>query len=142
MTTFITINGKRTEIEEPEINKLCIELTRLITVAEYWNNKQSSMLLKICLKARSHKKMIYGHPKNASTKDKDFNTFYSDNYATRNDGYSIFISSISIQINDAEVTPAEAYIKLIETNMCNFKRNNPFGVKRSGNFFKGYVYSM
>lgn len=139
-TSIIGIKGIRTEIEEPETNKMCEELTRLIAIARYWDNKSAAMLLQICLKARDRRKMIYGHPKNVSEKEKKFNTFYSDNYESRNNGYSIFITSVSVLINDEEVSQADAYIRLLRSGMCHYKRNNPFGVIRKGNMFEGYSY--
>lgn len=140
MTSFITLNGKRTEIESPDANKLCMEITRLITASGYWQDKRMVMLMRICLKAREHKKMAYGHPKAAVGKEKDFNMFYSDNYASEGRAYSMFVTSVCVMINDREVSPEDAYILLVKTDMCRFKKNNPFGVKRKGNIIKGFQY--
>lgn len=141
-TSVITINGVKTEIEEPETNKMYEELTRMITLTRYWDNKPMSRLLRICLTARDRKKMIFGHPKNASAEEKKFNTFYSDTYNSRDDGFSIFVSSISVLINDKEVTPAEAYMRLLRAGICSFSRKNPFGVIREGNILNGYSYKV
>lgn len=137
MTEFITINGNKIEIEEPEINKLYQELTRLIMIAGVWEDKQCATLLRICLKARDRRKMIYGHPKNASPEEKKFNTFYCTTMIGK-ESFSVFVTGIGIQINDEDISPAEAYIKLIKNGICNYKKNNVFGVIREGNIFSKY----
>lgn len=139
-TSLIKINGKMVTIEEPETNKMCEELTRLITIANYWDNKPMAYLLKICLKARDRRKMIFGHPQDASEAEKKFNTFYSDTYTVHDNGYSVFVSSLAVFINNEEIPAADAYIKLVKTGMCSYRKNNPFGVIREGNCFKGYTY--
>lgn len=142
MTEFLNLNGERIEIEEPEINKLYQELTRLITVAGYWENKQCSTLMKLCLKARDRKRLIYGHPKKGTESEKKLNTFYCSTI-TQKESFSIFITGIGVQIDDKDVSPAEAYIKLIKSGICNYKKNNVFGVVREGNMFsKYYTYKI
>lgn len=64
MKTILKTKNGNIEITEPEINKMYEELTRLIVLSEYWENKQFKTLMKICLKARQRKKLIYGHEVN------------------------------------------------------------------------------
>lgn len=138
MTEFLTINGNRIEIEEPEINKMYQELTRLITISQWWEDKQCSTLMRICLKARDRRKMIYGHPAKGDEIDKRVNMFYTNGYEKNH--YSVFITGVGVEINDVPTPMDEAYIKLLYSGVCSFKKNNPFGVVRKGNPFSGYSY--
>jgi hypothetical protein len=131
MKTFINTKNGRVEIEEPEINKLYEELTRLVLISNHWENEQYRALMRICLRARNKKKLIYAHD---TKHDKQINEFFTNKIDSKNN-FGIFVTGVSVLIDWKEVTPAEAYILLIRMHVCNYKRNNVFGVVRKGNIF-------
>lgn len=132
-----TKNGN-IQVEEPEINKMYEELTRLTLLSNYWKNIQQKTLMRICLKARNRKKLIFGH--DIKSENQSINMFFTDN---TNNNFSIFITGVSVLIDDKEVSASEAYIKLIRAGICNYKRNNVFDVVRDGNIFsKQYNYRI
>lgn len=135
MKTILKTKNGNIEITEPEINKMYEELTRLIVLSEYWENKQFKTLMKICLKARQRKKLIYGHE--IKTFNPKLNMFYTNK---NEDNFSIFITGISVLIDDKEMDIADAYIKLITSNIISYKRNNIFKVKRKGFLFSPKPY--
>lgn len=127
-----TKNGN-IQIEEPEINRLYEELTRLILLSEYWQDEKFKTLMKICIKARNRKKLIYGHETTSNMKN--LNTFYTNK---DKDNFSIFVTGAFVMINDKEVSPAVAYKMLVQAGVCNYRYNNVFGLKREGNIFSKY----
>lgn len=124
------------QVEEPEINKLYEELTRLILLSDYWQDEKFKTLMKLCLKARNRKKLIYGHETKAEMKN--LNTFYSN---MEKNNFSIFVTGAFVMIDDEKVNPAIAYKKLVENGICKYRPNNVFGLKREGNILsKRYRY--
>ena len=135
----IKIDGKITEIQTLDVNKQCMEITRLITCSSYWNNKQYSELMKICINGLNKKKLLYAHETEGNYKK--INMFYTkNNLYSKGTNISIFITGVSCMINDKEVSPSEAYKILCSWGICNFKKNNIFNVKRIGKRFDSKPY--
>lgn len=137
MKTYLnTINGK-IQVEEPEVNKMYEELTRLILLSNYWTDIKTKTLMKLCLKARSRKRLLYGHL--ADSNDKKVNMFFTHN---ESNNFSVFITGVSVLIDNVETTPEEAYIKLVRYGILPYKRNNVFGVVRKGSLLSKNGYKF